>query len=57
VRQIEIVQRFLGLEKSIAIVSYFLTNEIYKQEGFLVVAFPRKPLCNVFIEFLLLYSS
>lgn len=30
VRQIEIVQRLLGLEKIIVIFSYFLTNAIYR---------------------------
>ncbi len=54
--QIEIVQRLLGLEKIIVIFSYFLTNAIYRWKGFLVVPFSRKSLCNVLIEFFLLYG-
>jgi len=55
VREIEIVQRLLGVEQSIVIFSYFMTNAIYKERGVLAVAFPRKKLCNVLIELFLLY--
>ena len=55
--QIKIVQRLLRLEQRIVTLSYFLTNEIYRLKGFLAMDFPRKAMCNVFIELFLFYAS